>query len=216
MDIYVIPGQDYDSNIYVIRGKVPTIIDTGTGFHTQEVVEIIQKIVPVTEIQQILLTHEHYDHVGGVLDFLQRSRGNAKIYAHRDVIQKLSEGKSTFAEMLGGEMPKIKVDVPLTEGTELIIGNHPYEILITPGHSIGSLCIYGEKNHVLFSGDTIFADGGFGRYDFLGGDFNTLLKSIKRLATLEVTHLYPGHGPFIEHHGKEHVLKALRSIQSLM
>jgi glyoxylase-like metal-dependent hydrolase (beta-lactamase superfamily II) len=126
MEIYSILGQDYDSNVYVLPGKVPTIIDTGTGFHTQELVKTIQKIMPFTQIQQILLTHEHYDHVGGVHDFVQMSKGTAKIYAHQDVVQKLSEGKSTFAEMLGGKMPKINVDVPLLDGTELIVGDLPY------------------------------------------------------------------------------------------
>ena len=216
MDIYTIPGQQYDSNIYVIVGRVPTIIDTGTGFHTQEVVTAIHKIVPLNKIQQILLTHEHFDHVGGVQSLIQMSKGAAKIYAHHDLVQKLSQGKSTFAEMLGGTMPKITVDVPLTDGKELILGNHPYKVLSTPGHSIGSLCFYGEKNQVLFSGDTVFASGGFGRYDFPGGDFTTLLNSIMRLATLDVKNLYPGHGPIVESHGKDHVIEALRNIQSLM
>jgi glyoxylase-like metal-dependent hydrolase (beta-lactamase superfamily II) len=216
MDIFSIPGRDYDSNVYVVVGKVPTVIDTGTGFYAEVILETIQKIVKLDQIQQILLTHEHYDHVGGVQDIVQASKGRAKIFAHKDVVPKLKEGKSTFAEMLGGIMPKLNVDVPLIGGEQLTLGDHAFEVLVTPGHSIGSLCFYSKKRQVLFSGDTIFADGGFGRYDFPGGDFNTLLNSIERLATLEVKSLFPGHGPIVEQHGKDHVLKALSSIRSLM
>jgi hydroxyacylglutathione hydrolase len=216
MDIFWIPGREYDSNVYVVVGKIPTVIDTGTGFYTKLVLEEIQKIVPLNQIQQILLTHEHYDHVGGVQDIVQASDGTAKIFAHKDVVPKLKEGKSTFAEMLGGMMQKIKVDVPLAGGEQLTCGDQPFEVLVTPGHSIGGLCFYSKKRQVLFSGDTIFADGGFGRYDFPGGDFKTLLNSIEQLTTLEVKNLYPGHGSIVEQHGREHVLKSLRSIRSLM
>jgi hydroxyacylglutathione hydrolase len=216
MNIYTIPGHEYDSNIYVITGEIPTIIDTGTGFHSRDVLQEIQKIVPLTKIQQILLTHEHFDHVGGVKDIGMASKDTAKIFAHKDVIPKLKEGKSTFAEMLGGTMPKITVDVPLSDGMTLQLGNHQYKVLSTPGHSIGSICFHDKKNQVLFSGDTIFANGGFGRYDFPGGDFSTLLQSITRLTTLDVSCLYPGHGPIVEHHGKNHVLDSLQNIQSLV
>jgi hydroxyacylglutathione hydrolase len=216
MDIFWIPGREYDSNVYVVVGKIPTVIDTGTGFYTRMVLEEIQKIVPLNQIQQILLTHEHYDHVGGVQDIVQASDGTAKIFAHKDVVPKLKEGKSTFAEMLGGVMPKIKVDVPLAGGEQLTCGDQSFEVLVTPGHSIGGLCFYSKKRQVLFSGDTIFADGGFGRYDFPGGDFKTLLNSIEQLTALEVKNLYPGHGSIVEQHGGEHVLKSLRSIRSLM
>jgi len=216
MDIITIPGREYDSNVYVVVGKIPTIIDTGTGFYTRIILETIQKIVNLEQIQQILLTHEHYDHIGGAQDILQASKGSAKIFAHKDVVSKLKEGKSTFAEMLGGTMPKLTVDVPLSGGEQLTIGDSLFEVLITPGHSIGSLCFYSKKNEVLFSGDTIFSDGGFGRYDFPGGDFNTLLNSIEKLAELDVTNLYPGHGCIVEQHGKNHVLKTLQSIRSLI
>jgi hydroxyacylglutathione hydrolase len=216
MDIFTIPGRDYDSNVYVIAGTVPTIIDTGTGFYSRMILETIQKIIKVDQIEQILLTHEHYDHVGGVLDIVQAAKGAAKIFAHKDVVSKLKEGKSTFAEMLGGVMPKIKVDVPLGDGQQLTIGDQHFEVLATPGHSIGSLCFYGKKDQVLFSGDTIFSYGGFGRYDFPGGDFNLLLHSIERLSKLKVTNLYPGHGPIIEAKGNDHVLRALYSIRSLI
>jgi hydroxyacylglutathione hydrolase len=216
MDIFTIPGKDYDSNVYVVVGKIPTVIDTGSGFYSGMILETIQEIVKLNQIQQILLTHEHYDHVGGVQDIIQASEGKAKIFAHKDVVSKLKEGKSTFAEMLGGIMPKIKVDIPLFNGEQLTIGDQSFEVLITPGHSVGSLCFYNKKRQVLFSGDTIFADGGFGRYDFPGGDFHMLLNSIEQLALLDITNLYPGHGPIVEHNGNDHVLKTLRNIRSLI
>lgn len=216
MDILTIPGKEYDSNIYVVNGKIPTVIDTGTGFHSQEILQTINQFIEPTTIQQILLTHEHYDHVGGVHDLVLAIKRAAKIYAHKDVVSKLFEGKSTFAKMIGGSMPKIKVDVPLSGGEHLTVGDESYEVLSTPGHSIGSLCFYGKKSRALFSGDTIFADGDFGRYDFPDGDFNQLLHSIEQLATFDVHDLYPGHGPIVEQHGAEHVLKSLHNIQSLV
>jgi hydroxyacylglutathione hydrolase len=216
MDIFTIPGRDYDSNVYVISGEIPTIIDTGTGFYSQMIIETIQKIINLHQIRQILLTHEHYDHVGGVQDIVRMTKGTVQIFAHKDVVLKLKEGKSTFAEMIGGVMPNIDVDVPLVDGAQLTLGNEIFEVLVTPGHSIGSLCFYSKKSEVLFSGDTIFAHGGFGRYDFPGGDFNLLLHSIERLATLNVKNLYPGHGPIVETNGADHVSQALYNIRSLM
>ncbi|MFA5103384.1 MAG: MBL fold metallo-hydrolase, partial [Candidatus Thermoplasmatota archaeon] len=201
MDISTIAGKGYDSNVYVIRGKIPTIIDTGTGFHSKMILETIGPILPLHQVKQIVLTHEHYDHVGGVLDFVQATKGAARILAHKDVVLKLKEGKSSFAEMLGGVMPRIEVDVPLSDEMRITMGDDTFQVLLTPGHSIGSLCLYDKEQGVLFSGDTVFASGGFGRYDFSGGDFQLLLHSIERLAGLSIVKLYPGHGPVVETQG---------------
>ncbi len=216
MDIFTLPGRDYDSNIYIINGDCPTIIDTGTGFNSQLILKEIQNIISLQKIKQILLTHEHYDHVGGVNDILQATSGSARIFTHKDIVTKLKEGKSTFAKMLGGVMPSIQVDVALTDRSHVTIGDDIFDVLFTPGHSIGSVCFYDKKNQVLFSGDTVFSHGGFGRYDFPGGDFNLLVGSIERLAALDVTHLYPGHGPVVEECGMDHVARALTNIRSLM
>ncbi|MCD6108048.1 MAG: MBL fold metallo-hydrolase, partial [Thermoplasmata archaeon] len=72
-----------------------------------------------------------------------------------------------------------------------------------------------EENGVLFSGDTVFTYGDFGRYDFPGGDFNQLVKSIKRLANLNVRNLYPGHGEHILKDGKNHILMALQNLKMI-
>jgi hydroxyacylglutathione hydrolase len=216
MNIFTIPGTDYDSNVFVVNGEVPTIIDAGTGFYSNEIFETIQKFLSITKIQQILLTHEHYDHVGGVNDIIKATKGKAKIFAHESIVLKLREGKSAYAEMLGGMMPKIEVDVPLKDNQQITIGDESVKVLATPGHSIGSVCFYAAKGRVLFSGDTIFAFGGFGRYDFPGGNFSFLQRSIERLAKLNVKSLYPGHGPIIETNGTDHILQSLHSIRSLV
>ena len=216
MDIFTIPGKDYDSNVFIVNGKVPTMIDTGTGFYSKEIIETVQKFLNITRIQQILLTHEHYDHVGGVNDIAKVTKGNAKILAHESIVLKLRDGKSAFAEMLGGMMPKIEVDIPLKDNQQITIGDERVNVLATPGHSIGSVCFYAEEDRVLFSGDTVFAFGGFGRYDFPGGNFSFLKRSIERLAKLDVKCLYPGHGPIIETNGTDHVLQSLHSIRSLV
>lgn len=216
MDVFIIPGRDYDSNVYLVVGEVPTIIDTGTGFYSKMIIEHIQKVIPLIKIRQVFLTHEHFDHVGGVNDIVTATNGAARIFAHAGVVSKLKVGKSTFAEMLGGMMPKITVDVPLTDNQQVTIGDEPFQVYFTPGHSIGSLCFYSKNSKVLFSGDTLFAHGGFGRYDFPGGDFNLLLQSIERLSNLNIKCLYPGHGPIVETEGADHVFESLRSIRSLL
>ena len=215
MDIFTVPGRNYDSNIFVIIGKIPSVIDTGTGFNSRDVLENIKKFVDLSTIKQIILTHEHFDHVGGTLDILEATNGNAQILAHKNAVSKLEKGESSFARLLGGVMPKIHVDTALSDGKHIALGDEEFDVLHTPGHSLGSICLYSKKSRSLISGDTIFAHGDFGRYDLPGGDFNVLIRSIERLAALDVIDLYPGHGPIVEEYGKDHVLNSLRNIQSM-
>ena len=216
MDIFTIFGKNYDSNIYIIIGKIPTIIDTGTGLYSIEIKETIKEYIDLSKIKQIILTHEHFDHVGGTLDILKATNGNAEIFAHNNTLRKLEKGESSFARLLGGVMPKIHVDTALSDSENVIIGDEEFEVLHTPGHSPGSICFYCKKIKSLISGDTIFAHGDFGRYDLPGGDFSSLLKSIDRLTALDVKDLYPGHGPVVETVGKDHVLQSFRNIQSMV
>ncbi len=117
--------------------------------------------------------------------------------------------------MLDGVMPKIQVDTPLSDGEDIILGDEEFDVLHTPGHSLGSICLYSKKSRLLISGDTIFAHGDFSRYDITGGDFNALIKSIERLSALDVKNLYSGHGPIVEEYGKDHMLNSLRNIHSM-
>jgi hydroxyacylglutathione hydrolase len=212
MSIHPIFGIDYDANIYLITGETPTLIDTGTGFNSKTIIDDIVSIIDPSTIQRIILTHEHFDHVGGTPDFLKATNGKARVGALQDVMEKLKAGKSTFAEMLGGHMPSLEVTLPLQDGTTLQCGNDEYTVLATPGHSPGSLCLYNPKNRVLFSGDTVFANGGYGRYDFPGGNYDQLLASVQRLMTRDVESLYSGHGPVVTKDANKHIRQAYTNI----
>jgi len=209
--IYCIYGRDYDSNIYIILGEIPTIIDTGTGLHHEEVAKKIKSIINPLDIEQIILTHEHYDHCGGVRKIKDLTK--AKITAHEKAADKIERGESAFAALLGGEMPKIPVDQIVVDGDIIQVGDEKCQILHTPGHTPGSICLYLPSSRSLFSGDTVFAYGSFGRYDFPGGSLTQLKKSIKRLSTLDIVNLYPGHDIFIEGEGKSHIMMSLRNIE---
>ena len=88
MEIHCIYGRDWDSNVYVILGEKPTIIDTGTGLHSKEVMNEIAEFIDLKKITQIILTHEHFDHCGGVKDLFDATDGKSKIIAHVDASKK--------------------------------------------------------------------------------------------------------------------------------
>lgn len=118
--------------------------------------------------------------------------------------------------MLGSSMPKTPVDVKLKDGDKVKIGDEMFEVIHTPGHTPGSICLYGKNSRTLFSGDTVFAYGSFGRYDFPEGNAVHLKNSIERLTKLDVLNLYPGHEIVVEGDGSKHIKMALESIRCLV
>lgn len=103
------------------------------------------------------------------------------------------------------------MDIKLVDGDEIRIGKTNLKIIHTPGHSPGSICIYEPESKVLFSGDTIFADGGIGRTDFYNGSPKDLINSIKKLAKMKINAIYPGHGNCIRKNAEMHVKMALNN-----
>ena len=216
MKVNYIYGVEYDSNIYLISGKNPTIIDCGTGLHSQYVTDKIKGLINPEIVNQIILTHEHYDHCGGVREIYNFTNGNARIFAHTYASNKIEKGDSDFARMLGGEMPKMHVDIKLEEDDNILIGDENFTVLSTPGHTPGCICLYSKYSKTIFSGDTVFSYGSFGRYDLPGGDVNKLKQSIERIAKLDVINLYPGHEAVVEGDGKKHLLKTLENVRQLI
>lgn len=216
MKIYCIYGINYDSNIYIITGKIPTIIDCGTGLNQRYVEDKIREIINSKEILQVILTHEHYDHCGGLKKIYELSNKNVKVFAHNLASDKIERGESDFARILGGVMPKMHVDIKLNNKENLHIGDEDFLIIHTPGHTPGCICLYSKQSKSLFSGDTVFAYGSFGRYDFQGGDACLLKDSIQNLSKLDIKNLYPGHETIVTGDGNIHIKKSLENISYII
>jgi glyoxylase-like metal-dependent hydrolase (beta-lactamase superfamily II) len=216
MKINCLYGRNYDSNIYIIEGDVPTLVDCGTGLYKIKVAQDIKRKINPNLVEQIIITHEHFDHCGGVKEIYELTNKNTKVLAHVNASSKIEKGDSDFAKMLGGAMPRMKVDIKLKDGDSVNIGNEIFEVIHTPGHTPGSMCLYSKKSKSLFSGDTIFAYGGFGRYDFPEGDAIQLKNSIEKLAKLDIINIYPGHETVVEGDGNNHMKMTLQNIRSLI
>ncbi|QHN07746.1 MBL fold metallo-hydrolase [Methanothermobacter sp. THM-2] len=190
-NIIAIEGTLFDSNIYILGD---TVVDTGTGMNPDNLMRKISGAgVEPGSIKHIVNTHCHFDHTGGNRLF------DADIAIHSLDAEALREGDDakTVAYMFSASMEPMEVAVELGDGD--FIGD--FEVIHTPGHTPGCICLYDGRS--LISGDTVFADGGFGRVD-IGGDINELAESIKKLMKLDIEHLFPGHGPWVDN-GSMHV-----------
>ncbi len=215
MIIKTIFGINYDSNIYVIDGKIPSIIDTGTGIYHKKVISNISKIIDLEKIKQIILTHEHFDHTGGIKKLKERIEKKVEVFAHEYSAKKIEEEKSAFARMLGAEYENVKVDKKIKDKDEIKIGDENWQVIHTPGHTPGCICLYEKNSKSLISGDTVFSNGSFGRYDFPGGNINQLIQSIEKLTKLDVKNMYPGHEGIVEKNANNHIKKSYENCRFL-
>ena len=142
----------------------------------------------------ILLTHGHFDHIFGLKDAAWRWQ--VPVYMHHKD-QSVFEGSAAFSKLLG--LPYDGYEGPigdiLTCADSLPEGLR-FEIIETPGHTQGCVCLYLPDKDLMFCGDTIFR-GAVGRTDHPGGDHDQMIESIKRyiLPLPGQTRLLPGHGP---------------------
>jgi glyoxylase-like metal-dependent hydrolase (beta-lactamase superfamily II) len=178
------------ANCYIIGDestKQGIVIDPGD--EPDRILELIEK--EDLKISAIVCTHAHFDHIGVAGD-IKKATG-AKILLHKADVE-LYEGAKDQAAFWGYDVEDMPPpDGFLNEGDRVQVGNLTFNVLHTPGHSQGGICLYGEG--IVITGDTLF-QGSVGRTDFLGGDIAKLKKSFWRLLSLpEDTIVLPGHGP---------------------
>ncbi len=172
--LYYIPSGSFDSNMYVYGKKI--LIDTGhSPGYARKIVDHLKEYK--IELKNVILTHIHPDHSSNV-DMFQ-SEFNTKVCVHEKIARKFSKYTDNLIILKEGDF--VKAD----NGLQL-------QVIHTPGHSSGGICLYDEKHKILFSGDTVFSHGNIGRTD-IGGDINQLINSIEKLLKLDVEYLCPGH-----------------------
>ncbi len=197
MRVHYFPGVGYDSNVYLLDTDDPIVVDTGTGMFADTTLEELSKTVPLNKIGRIVLTHCHYDHIGGAEKFHKAT--GARLFLHEDEAIPIMSGDSslTVSDMFGRKLKQLDLE-PLKTGQILKSGEEELEILHTPGHSPGSITILDKKSASGLVGDTVFCDGGVGRWDLPGGDITKLVSSVRRLQGLGLKNMYPGHGSYAE------------------
>ncbi|MGH9481357.1 MAG: MBL fold metallo-hydrolase [Terriglobales bacterium] len=146
------------------------------------------------KLAAIVVTHAHIDHIGGAAELKRRT--GAPVWLHpRDL--ELYAGLEQQAHWIGVPVPeRTGVDAELTAGADIRLGPERLQVLETPGHTEGSVCLYLPQEAKLFAGDTLFA-GSIGRTDLPGGNYDAILNSLRGtlMALPDATIVIPGHGP---------------------
>lgn len=147
------------------------------------------------DVQYIILTHGHSDHICGVNEHLEDFPG-ARVVAYVDELAMMRDPKLNMSVYFGMNYT-VEPDILVHDNDELQVGNLNLQFFHTPGHTVGGMCIYVKGENVLFSGDTLFLQS-IGRTDFPGGSFEQIVNAIhsKLFVLPDETKVFPGHmGP---------------------
>ncbi len=181
-----------DSNVFVVKGGINILIDTGLGRNPAALISRVKSVLGGSELDMIVLTHCHIDHIGGLRCLMDEF--GCKAYAYGEDACHIRDGNSAYvlSGMFSADYRGIPVE-DLSDGQIIDAGSHRLEVVSTPGHTAGSICLYDHATKSLISGDTLFV-GGYGRTDFAGGPLPKLIGSLRSLARFDIKSLYPGHG----------------------
>ena len=175
------------TNCYLLStDKAAVVIDP--GFDSPATLEFLNENSYKERL--ILLTHSHFDHIGGAE--VLREKTGVKIGIGEADADGLADTELNLSDMFHAKVNPFKPDLTFKNGDIITVGDITFKVINTPGHTVGGVCyLSGDR---LFSGDTLF-ENSIGRTDFPGGDLKALKRSVKNLMTLPAeTKVYPGHG----------------------
>jgi len=166
------------------------VIDPGDDI--ADVQAIIQK--HKLQVRQIVITHAHIDHVGGAMKLRQATGAPILMNQNDYALVKMLDMQAAW---LGMRPPgQVEIDRSVGDADKVEAGPLVANIIHTPGHTEGSVCLYFPVQQKLIAGDTLFA-GSIGRTDLPGGSYDKIIRSLhdKVLALPDETMVFPGHGP---------------------
>ena len=180
----IVPGiwkLNVDSNIYFLEDK-KIIIDSGPRAYRKDVEMFLSKVVDFDKVEKVLFTHLHADHIGN-FDLFSK----AEFFASKEEIESFKKDPvgTVLMEDIAEKFKKAELK-ELKDFGDL-------KIIKTPGHTKGSVCIFYEKERVLFSGDTLFFNKNIGRTDLPTSAEGEMQNSLNKLAELSFRILAPGH-----------------------
>ncbi len=190
MKIEKIVEPYFGENMYILideETKKCAVVDPGGA--NDKILSYLKK--NSLDLEYILLTHGHGDHIGAVNDI--KSKTNATIIAHADEKELLNDNRKNLSYSMHCGPQELDADIYVHDKDKLELGNLKLSFIHTPGHTKGCMCI--RVNDDMFTGDTLFA-GSIGRTDLYGGDYKQIEKSLKKLKKFEDSvKVHPGHGP---------------------
>ncbi len=142
-------------------------------------------------LSYIILTHAHFDHILALPKIKEKT--GASLFVHEDDAPMLADNSlNLLSRFSGKEVTFPRPDRLLRNGDTVKLGSGTLKVIHTPGHTPGSICL--SVGDDLISGDTLFRES-IGRYDFPGGDYQTIMSSLQKIKTLEIKgKIFPGHG----------------------
>ena len=171
------------SNVYLIDSEKKTIIDTGNRTDREHLKNFMGKAVEFDKVDVVIFTHMHLDHCGNFDLF-----PNARFYASAAEIQAFREDPvgTVLDEVVAEKLSNIQI-YPLPEQVQGL------KVIETPGHTRGSVCLWYEKEKVLFTGDTLFSSKRQGRVDLPTSEPEAMKDSIMKIIEVPYKVLAPGH-----------------------
>ena len=187
----------FQENTYIVYDETKECLIIDPGCYTKDEKKMLKEFVLDNRLKptKLINTHCHIDHILG--NKFVSNEWDLELHIHKEDLP-LLENSARISKMYNLENYEESPSAEkfLSEGDIVNFGNSSFEILFTPGHSPGHICLYNESEKLLIAGDVIFKKS-IGRTDLPGGDYNTLIESIvTRIIPLpNETQIFCGHGP---------------------
>jgi len=185
----VLVGPGFTENCYILgdTDKSSPVLIVDPGAQPRLIVEKLAGRI----VDSIILTHRHYDHIGAVGELV--SVTGASVIAHAIDAQAIQEQLGIGPDIRYLRMKPFTIDRTIKNGDIIQLGDMRLEVIHTPGHTTGSICLYSKEDQTLLAGDTIFFEA-VGRTDLPSGNAQQQQQSIRRLFLLpDDTKVYCGH-----------------------